>query len=332
MKTRIIVDAMGGDNAPFSMVKGAVDGALAYGADLIFVGNKPEIEEILKTLPTSSLDIKVVHTDVWVEMSDPPTSVKKEKRDSSVAISCDLLNDGEGDVLISSGNTGALFTAATLFIRKLKGVRRSALGAVINLENPFILVDSGANIEVTPEILTQFAYMGSLYCRYMMGIDNPRVALINNGAEETKGTGLYRETHALLKQTGLNFVGNCETRDLANNFCDVAVCDGFVGNITLKAIEGMGQFIIRNFKEIYGKNAFSKLSYLLIKNNIAGFKKQIDHREYGGAPFLGISKPVIKSHGSADPKSIMSTIKQARDYHQSGLNEKIAEGVANWEK
>ncbi len=184
---------------------------------------------------------------------------------------------------------------------------------------------------VTPEILEQFALMGDLYCRCVMGISNPRVALLNNGTEETKGTGLYRETHALLKNSGLNFIGNCESRDLPANFCDVVVCDGFTGNIALKAIEGMGQFIIKNLKEIYMKNAVSKLSALMIKSAMRNFKKRMDHREYGGAPFLGLSKPVIKSHGSAQPKSIMSTIRQARDYHQSGLNERIAEGISEAE-
>jgi glycerol-3-phosphate acyltransferase PlsX len=322
---------MGGDNAPYSMVKGAVDGAREYGVDLIFVGDKNQIDPILEKLDVSGINIEVVHTDCWVEMTDHPSVVQKEKRNSSVALACDLLRDGKGDVMISSGNTGALFSAATLFVRRHKGIRRSALGAIINFENPFIIVDSGANIDVTPEILVQFGLMGSLYCQYVMGIKSPRVALLNNGAEETKGPQLYQDAHALLKKSGLNFVGNCEARDLAANFCDVVVCDGFAGNITLKLIEGMGQFLLKNLKGIYTKNTITKLSALMIKGPMHDFKKRMDHREYGGAPFLGISKPVIKSHGSAEPKSIMSTIKQARDYYQSGLNEKIAEGLAEAE-
>ena len=332
MKTRVIIDAMGGDNAPYSMVKGAVEGARKYGVDLILVGDRKQIAPILKQLDTSETDIEIVHTDCWVEMTDHPSVVQKEKRDSSVAVSCDLLREGRGDVMISSGNTGALFTAATLFVRRHKGIRRSALGAIVNFENPFIIVDSGANIDVTPEILVQFAQMGNLYCQCVMGIPNPRVALLNNGTEETKGPQLYRDAYALLKKSNMNFIGNCEARDLTSNFCDVVVCDGFTGNITLKLIEGMGQFLLKNLKNIYMKNTRTKFSALLIKDSMGDFKHRIDHREYGGAPFLGLSKPVIKSHGSAEPKSIMSTIRQARDYHLSGLIDRIAEGTTETEE
>ncbi|MDD4125580.1 MAG: phosphate acyltransferase PlsX [Eubacteriales bacterium] len=332
MKTRIIVDAMGGDNAPYSMVMGAVEGAREYKVDLIFVGDKNQIDPILKNLNTSGINIEVVHTQTWVEMTDHASVVQKEKRDSSVAVACDLLREGKGDAMISSGNTGALFTAATLFVRRHKGIRRSALGAIVNFENPFIIVDSGANIDVTPEILVQFAQMGNLYCQCVMGIPNPRVALLNNGTEETKGTQLYRDAYAILKNSNLNFIGNCEARDLTANFCDVVVCDGFTGNIALKLIEGMGQFLLKNLKKIYKKNLITGLSAILIKDSMADFKKRIDHREYGGAPFLGLSKPVIKSHGSAEPKSIMSTIRQARDYHLSGLIEKISEGITEAEE
>lgn len=327
VKTKVIVDAMGGDNAPYSMVTGAVEGAKKYDVDLIFAGDREQIDPILAKLDTSGLNIEVVHTPVWVEMTDSPSVVQKEKRNSSVCVACELLRDGKGDALISSGNTGALYTAATLIVRRHKGIRRSALGAIINFENPFIIVDSGANIDVTPEILVQFAQMGSLYCQYVMGISNPRVALLNNGTEETKGTPLYRETYVKLKETNLNFVGNCEARDITANFCDVVVCDGFTGNIALKLIEGMGQFLLSNLKKIYKKNTVTRLSGLMIKDSMADFKHRIDHREYGGAPFLGLSKPVIKSHGSAETKSIMSTIRQARDYYQSGLISKIAEGI-----
>ncbi len=333
MKTRIIVDAMGGDNSPCSMVTGAVEGAKKYDVDLIFTGDKTQIDPILSNLDTKNLNIEVVHTPVWVEMTDSPSVVQKEKRNSSVALACELLRDGVGDVVISSGNTGALYMAATLIVRRNKGVRRSALGAIINFENPFIIVDSGANIDVTPEVLVQFAQMGSLYCQCVMGISNPRVALLNNGTEETKGTHLYREAYSKLKEElTINFVGNCEARDLTANFCDVVVCDGFTGNIALKLFEGMGQFLLKNLKKIYNKNLITRLSGAMIRGSMLDFRKSIDHREYGGAPFLGLSKPVIKSHGAAETKSIMSTIRQARDYHQSGLAEKISEGISEAEE
>lgn len=327
-RVKIIVDAMGGDNAPRSMVEGAVSGAGKYGTDLVFTGDEKQVRDILAGLDTEGIGIEVVRTSSVVTMEDQPSVVQKEKKDSSMVVGCELLREGRGDAFISSGNTGALFTSATLYVKRHKGVRRAALGAIVNFGSPFMVVDSGANTDVTPEILLRFAEMGSLYFSELLGVKNPRVALINNGSEECKGTELYRETYALLKQSGLNFVGNCEGRDLPNGFCDVAVCDGFTGNVTLKLMEGMGQFFLGSLKDIYGKNIKNKLAYLMIKKDLKSFKGRIDHKQYGGAPFLGIAKPVIKSHGSAEPKSIEATIRQARDYVLSGLNEKIAEGMA----
>lgn len=330
-RVKIIVDAMGGDNAPQSMVEGAVLGAAEYGTDLVLVGDRDAIQAVMDKLDKSkveSVNIEIVPAQSVVKMTDSPSAVQKEKQDSSMVIACRLLHDGKGDALISSGNTGALFTAATLYVRRHSGIRRSALGAVVNFENPFMICDSGANIDVTPEVLVQFAVMGSLYCKSLLGVENPRVALLNNGSEPCKGTPIYQEAYALLEKSGLNFVGNCEGRDLAANFCDVAVCDGFTGNIALKLIEGMGQFMLGSFKKIFGKNAKTKLSALLVSNELRSFKNSVDVHQYGGAPFLGIAKPVIKSHGAAKPKSIMSTIRQARDYVLSGLNEEIAKGIA----
>lgn len=327
MKTKIIVDAMGGDTAPYTVVKGAVAGALEYDTDLVLVGDKPVIEGILVPLPKRDVKIEVIHAPVSVDMTDEPSVVLNEKKDSSMAVACHLLAEGYGDVLISAGNTGALFTASTMYVRRHKGVRRAALGAIVPLENPFIIVDSGANIDATPELLLQFAKMGALYCQNVMGIENPRVGLLNNGSEEHKGIPLYRDAYILLKQSSLNFVGNCEGRDLPNDFCDVVVCDGFTGNIALKLIEGMGKFMGRSIKRMFYKSPLTKLGGLFARTGIDHLTKSLDHKEFGGAPFLGIAKPVIKSHGSAEERSIMSTVRQANEYHKSGLNDKISAGV-----
>lgn len=326
MRIRIAVDIMSGDNAPEVLIRGTLKAAEDFGIDLILVGDKK-----YETLVPAG-KVKYVISDSVVQMEDEPVCVVKEKADSSMAVGVKLLKDGEADALVSSGNTGALFTAASLMIRRVKGVRRAALGTVLPLENPFIMCDVGANIDATPEILLQFGKMGSLYAKGVLGIENPRVALLNNGAEETKGTPLYTEAHALLKaDKSINFIGNCEGRDLPNNFCDVVVCDGFTGNIALKLIEGMGAFMSRKIKGIFYRSIFAKIAGLITKRGTNALKKQMDHKEYGGAPFLGIAKPVIKAHGSSDEKGIYSAIRQAKLFFESGITEKMALDMANSE-
>ena len=319
MRIRIVVDIMSGDNTPESLIKGAGKAAVDFGVDIIIVGDSkysalvPD-NEFMKFVPSYSI----------IQMTDDPLTVLKEKNDSSMATACALLRDGGADALVSSGNTGALFTAASLMIRRVRGVRRAALGTVLPLENPFIMVDVGANLDAKPEILLQFGKMGSLYAKGVLGIENPRVALLNNGAEDTKGTPLYSEAYALLKaDDSINFIGNCEGRELPNNFCDVVVCDGFTGNIALKLIEGMGAFMSRKIKNIFHKNVISRFAGLITRRSTIALKKQMDHKEYGGAPFLGISKPVIKAHGSSDEKGIYSAIRQAKLFYESGIIEKM---------
>lgn len=325
MRIRIAVDIMSGDSAPDSLIRGAMKAAVDFNVDIILVGDKQ-----YESLIPKQNNIKFIPSFSVVQMQDEPVCVVKEKADSSMAIACTLLKDGEADALVSSGNTGALFTAASLMIRRVKGIRRAALGSVLPLENPFIMVDVGANLDATPEILLQFGKMGSLYAKGVLGIENPRVALLNNGAEETKGTPLYTEAYALLKaDTSINFIGNCEGRELPNNFCDVVVCDGFTGNIALKLIEGMGAFMSRKIKNIFYRSIVSKFAGLITKRGTNALKKQMDHKEYGGAPFLGISKPVIKAHGSSDEKGIYSAIRQAKLFFESGIIEKMVSSIAN---
>lgn len=326
MSIRIALDIMSGDSSPDILIKGAVKAAADFDVDIILVGDN----EYASRIPAeASGRIHFVPSYSVVQMSDEPICVIKDKSDSSMAVAASLLKDGEADVLVSSGNTGALFTAASLLIRRVKGVRRAALGTVIKLENPFIMLDVGSNTDVTPDILALFGRMGSLYAKGVLGINNPRVALLNNGSEETKGTALYTKAHALLKaDKNINFIGNCEGRDLPANFCDVVVCDGFTGNIALKVMEGMGAFMARKIKGIFYFNIFTKLAGLITKRSTSALKKQMDYKEYGGAPFLGISKPVIKAHGCSDEKGIYSAIRQAKLFYKSGIIDKMASDIS----
>jgi len=333
IKPRIIVDAMSGDNAPAAIIEGAIAGAVQYETDLILVGDvdiiKSRIDEQQKKYNNINQDkmpdIIIKQSLSVVSMEDDPSVVMKEKEDSSLAIAMSLLKEGAGDALVSAGNTGAVFTAATLVLRRIKGVRRAALAAIIPLDNPFLLLDSGANTDVQPEMLEQFAQMGSFYAERVMGIEKPRIGLINNGIEPHKGTELQQDTYKLLKKTEINFVGNIETRDLPANICDVAVADGFTGNIVLKLIEGMGGFMLRKLKQLFYSNNMTKFAAVLTQKQLDELKRSVDHREHGGAVLLGIAKPVIKAHGSSDAYSITRTIKQASDYAKGQVIEALTE-------
>ncbi len=330
MRTTIAVDAMGGDKAPQSVIGGALLAAAQLPIDIILVGDSDTIYTDISNRGAMPSNISVVHANSVITMEDSPASVLKEKSDCSMAVAAELVKDGKADALVSAGNTGALFTVSSLKIRRLPGIRRAALGAVVPLENPVLIVDSGANTDATPELLRTFAHMGSLYANLVMGIDVPRVGLVNNGSEPTKGTPLYSETNALLSnEKEINFIGNVEGRDIPCNTCDVVVCDGFTGNILLKTIEGMGLFMKSKLKSIFYANRMTKVAGALTKKQITALKKQIDHREHGGAPFLGLAKPVVKAHGSSDEKSIFTAIRQAKTFHESGLVQRLKEAIQN---
>lgn len=330
MRTTIAVDAMGGDKAPKAVIAGALLAASQLPIDIILVGNRDVIYSEISSRGDMPENVSVVHADSVIEMNDAPGAVLKEKADSSMAVAAELVRDGKADALVSAGNTGALFTVSSLKIRRLPGIRRAALGAVVPLENPVLIVDSGANTDATPELLCTFAQMGSLYASLVMGIEEPRVGLINNGSEDTKGTPLYVESNAMLsKEKHINYVGNIEGRDVPCNVCDVVVCDGFTGNILLKLIEGMGLFMKNKLKEIFYASRISMVAGVLTQKQIKKLKKQIDHKEHGGAPFLGLNKPVIKAHGSSDEKSIYTAIRQAKTFHESGLIPRLKEAIQN---
>lgn len=327
----IIIDCMSGDNAPEEIVKGALDGCAKYGVSAILVGEKDRIQSIAEERKLSLDGVRIVQADgPHITMEDTPGDVmSKEKAQSSMAVSLELLKNGEGDALISAGNTGALLTGATLKIRRIKGVRRAALGAIIPLGSPTMLADAGAQTDCTPENLEFFAVMGSLFMEKVMGIQSPKIALINNGAEEHKGTPLQSEAYQLLKKNpSLNFIGNIEGREIPEGKADVMVADGFTGNIVLKMCEGTGLFVKSTLKKLFYRNLPSKLGALLVKGSLDRLKKDMDYSEYGGAPFLGIAKPVIKAHGSSNAKSISYCVLQAKNYAASGMIDEIASFAA----
>ncbi|MBQ8837085.1 MAG: phosphate acyltransferase PlsX [Clostridia bacterium] len=323
---KVIIDVMSGDNAPLELVKGAVMAKENLGVDIVAVGNEEIIRKIASEQSLNIDSIEIVNTDVVIDMEDDAVSVVRAKKDSSMGIGLQMLSRGEGDAFVSAGNTGALLTGATLIVRRIKGIKRAAIATVLPLQTPTLLIDSGANIEVDEKILEQFAVMGSVYMEKIYGIDTARVGLLNNGTESTKGTALYKNANQLLGASAdINFVGNVEAKEVPFGACDVLVCDGFTGNVLLKSIEGMSKFFMRTLKNVFYENLFTKLSALMLKGKIGGIKKQFDASEHGGAPFLGIAKPVIKAHGSSDARAVMNAVRQAVSYAKTGIIDNISE-------
>lgn len=312
---RIAVDVMSGDNPAKELINGAVSAASDFGIEVVLIGTPEALEGAID----HEKGIYAEYASSVVKMEDDALAAVKDKEDSSMAIGARLLKNGQADAFVSPGNTGALLSVASIKVRRVKGIRRAAIGTVVPIENPFIIVDAGANVEVLPENLLQFAYMGSLYSEKVLGIKNPRVALLANGTEDIKGTPVTRAAYGLIKETELNFIGNIESRDLPADVCDVVVCDGFTGNITLKLIEGMGKFMSKTINGIFRRNVFTILASLVCMRDIKKLKKKTDAREYGGAPILGIAKPVIKAHGNTDAKGIYNAIRQAKAYVESGI-------------
>ncbi len=330
---KIIVDAMGGDNAPQLIVKGAVNACREFGVELVLVGQEEAVKACLADCDALEDErISVVNASEVITMEDDPSTATRRKKDSSMTVALTLLRDGGGDAVISAGSTGALLTGATLIVKRIRGIRRAALAPVLpNGGKGVMLIDCGANVECTSEYLMQFAYMGSFYAEKILGCENPRVALLNVGSEDTKGGALQKETHALLteaKEAGrLNFIGNREGSDLLKGEVDVMVTDGFSGNIMLKTIEGAAKFMFGGVKNILYKGFFNKLAALVIKKDLYAFKSQMDVNEVGGTAMLGISKPVIKAHGSSDERAIRSAVRQAIRFVNAGVIQAIEDNT-----
>ena len=320
---KIIIDAMGGDNAPFEIVKGACLASEKYKSKLVLVGDKPKIEACMKQLDADFRIIDIVHTDVQITMEDDPLVVVRAKKNSSMTVGLNLLRD-DGDAFVSAGNTGALHVGSSLIIRTIKGVQRSGIATIIPFERPVLLMDSGANVNVTADYLVQWAHMGRIYMKNVMGIDSPTVGLLNNGTEEHKGTQIQIDAYQKLKNDpSINFVGNIEGKILPTAPCDVLVTDGFTGNITLKLIEGVSKFFFGCMKNVFTDNLATKMAYLVMKDQLKEMKHSFDASEYGGAPLLGLQKPVIKAHGSSDAKAIMNSVRQAEAFIKTGVIDEI---------
>ncbi|MFQ6841285.1 MAG: phosphate acyltransferase PlsX [Agathobaculum sp.] len=330
---KIIVDAMGGDNAPESAVWGGALAAKEYGEQVLLVGDPDKVAAILKDKGMEHTPgVTIMPASDLVDMHDDPATVLRRKPDSSMAVAFKLLKSGEGDALVSAGNTGALLTGATLYGGRIKGIRRGALAPVMPCKSgQVMLCDAGANTECTAEMLLQFAFLGSLYAEKINGIKNPRVGLVNNGTEDTKGDPLRKEAYALLKKAGdegrLNFVGNVEGSMVPLGACDIAVCDGYSGNVMLKTIEGVAKFMAGAIKDVFMRNTATKLSYLACKKGMDEFRDLFNQDKIGGAPFLGIAKPVIKAHGSSNEIAVMNAVRQAIAYTKSGMIQAVSENI-----
>ncbi len=319
---KIIIDAMGGDNAPKAIVEGALAAHTQTGAEIVLVGQENAIRDCLAGLLPEGVEI--VNATEIVEICDDPATAFKRKKDSSLTVGLTMLKNGEGDAFISAGSTGALLAGATLLVKRIRGIRRAAMGPVIpTASGRAILCDCGANADCTPEYLLQFAYLGSFYTKRLMGLENPRVGLLNIGAEPSKGDSLRHETFRLLEEAGregrLNFIGNVEANTALLGGADVIVADGYSGNILLKGVEGCAKLMMGELKKALRSSTKSKLGALLVKDSLRDMKKLLDPSEIGGTPFLGISKPVLKAHGSSDAHAICNAVQRAIEYAQSGI-------------
>lgn len=333
---KVIVDAMGGDNAPQSNVQGALNAIKEYGVDVVLTGDGKILLECLKSLGVENLPkgLEIVHAGEIITMEDDPATAFRRKKDSSLTVGLELLNEGAGDAFVSAGSTGALLSAATLLTKRVKGIRRAALAPVVPTGNGgAVLIDCGANAECTPEYLLQFAYMGSFYAQRVLGRKEPKVGLLNIGAEPTKGTKLQKETYLLLEEAGrsgeIHFAGNVEAREAVEGAVDVIVADGYSGNIFLKTVEGAGLFLGRQMKGMFKKNLITKLAAVLVKDGIREFKALLDADRVGGTALIGISKPVIKAHGSSNAVAIQNAIRQGFTLAQSGLIDDITAQVGH---
>ena len=336
---RILVDAMGGDHAPSQVVLGAIDAAKSQDVEVVLVGRGETILQTLKEEGINDLPkgVEIANAEDVVDMHDDPATVIKKRPDSSMIVGLRMLADGQGDAFVSAGSTGALLTAATLIVKRIKGIRRAAMGPVMpTATGNCVLIDCGANAECTPEFLQQFAQMGAIYAEKVLGKENPTVGLLNIGTEDSKGGALQKDTYALLHADGalgkINFIGNIEARDVPLGGADVVVADGFTGNVLLKGIEGTAKFMAGMMKQMFKKNILTMLAAVFCKSGIDAFKKKMDYRETGGTVFIGIKKPVVKAHGSSDRRAIECAIRQAAAAAKADVAGKIAEAMAKTEE
>jgi len=323
---KIAVDAFGGDNAPLEIIRGAERAKSELKVEIVLVGQTDIIKAEAERNGISLDGLELADAPSVVDMSDEAKAVIRKKADSSMGVMLRMVAEGKADACVSAGPTGAYLMGATTIVKRIKGVKRPALGAVMpGIKNPFILVDCGANSEVRPEMLEQFGLMGSIYMKNIYGVTSPRVGLANNGAEEGKGTDLQRAAYSLLaKNSAVNFTGNIEGRDIPEGVCDVVVTDGFTGNLILKTVEGMAISVFSMLKDVLMESMRSKMAAMMLKPGLKRLKSKMDYSEYGGAPLIGLTKPVVKAHGSSDANAIKNAIRQAMLWTAAGVTEEIA--------
>ncbi len=332
---KIILDAMGGDNAPEAAVLGAFEAAKTFGVEILLVGRGEAILEAMGRHGISDLPdgVEIANAEDVVDMHDDPGSVIHKRKNSSMIVGLKLLAEGKGDAFVSAGSTGALLTGATLLVKRVRGIRRASMAPAIpnKAGGKTVICDCGANAECTPEFLLQFGLVGSAYAKKQLGVSEPKVGLLNIGTEDSKGTGLQKEAYALLQAADekglLHFAGNVEARDVPLGAVDVVVCDGFSGNVLLKSIEGTAMFMGSLMKRMFKRNLFSKLGYLLCKSGVQEMVKLMDYREIGGTQFLGIRKPVIKAHGSSDAVAFRNAVKQAADAACGDMTQELEQAL-----
>lgn len=327
---KIIVDAMGGDHAPAVPVEASVQGVKELGVDIVLVGDTAVVEAELAKYDYPKEKITIVDSDDVISNYDEPAKAVKSRKTASVVVAAELLKNGGGDAMLSMGSTGALLAAGLLIVGRIKGIARPALATALPTKvkgKPVLLMDAGANTNCKPENLVQFGVMGDIYMRNVIGIENPKVGLVSNGEEESKGNELTKETYPLMKEAPFNFIGNIEGRDINMGEIDVAVCDGFVGNVILKTVEGMGLAISDMVKKMFKKNFITMFAAMLVSGGIKDFKKTMDYSEYGGAPLLGVKMPVIKGHGSSNTRAVFSALIQAKKFVETGVITDIENSV-----
>ncbi|MBE0575005.1 MAG: phosphate acyltransferase PlsX [Desulfuromonadales bacterium] len=317
---------MGGDHAPAHEIAGAVMAARQWQIPIVLVGQAESVKAELLRHDVTGLDISVVHASEIVGMQDPASDAVRKKKNSSIRVAFDLIKQGTANAVVSTGNSGATMAAGMFVLKRIPGIDRPAIATVVpNLKDQTLILDVGGNVDCKPPHLVQFALMGSVYASQMLGKSKPRVGLLSNGEEESKGNDLTREASLALKKTSLNYVGYTEGRDIYNGHIDVVVCDGFVGNVVLKVSEGLAEAMSLMLREELNSRLLSRLGYLLVRPALKAFRKKIDYAEYGGAPLLGIQGTAMICHGSSSPRAIMNAIKMAYDSETSQVNRKLNE-------
>lgn len=328
---KIVIDAMGSDNAPAVEVEGAIQAIDEYGYDLVLVGDETRIQEELKKYPDHSKNIAVKHTTETIAMHDPAAISVRRKRDSSIVVGLEMIKKGHGDAFISAGNTGAVVCAATLSLRLLPGIERPGIAILIpTMTGPSLIIDVGANINPKPIHLLQYGIMADAYSRYILHKENPKVGLLNVGEEEGKGTESIKETHTLLSESKLNFIGNIEGRDIYSGTADIVLCDGFVGNVILKVSESVVDTIVQMLKYEIKSNFIATIGAVLSSSAFNNLKKKMDYSEYGGAPLLGVDGRTIICHGSSTPKAIKNAVRVAAESIALDVNKHIVEELESY--